>query len=251
MNGLIVFAKAPIPGQVKTRLLPGTPLNEEEVCGLYRSFLRDVLKTAGRCKADRIVMNFLPAKNRDEMKELALESVPEEKLVMEPQEGRDFTERIANSFRFAAESGLKNAVMIGSDSPTLQSAVLNSAFEELEGAGGVVLGPSGEGGLYLIGMESSYRPDFAKIFSGSTELSNFVQQIEADGKALKLLEEVTDVDVAGDLVSLISLIDAMKTASKNHEMDFPANTAKCLEELALKVVQKNGTRNKAITRGDG
>lgn len=248
MNSLIIFAKAPRVGEVKTRLLADTPLSPEEVCRLYRAFLCDVLAAAGRCSAQKVIVNFLPADSEAEMASLAQDTIPPQKLVLHPQSGEDFSERVLNSFRHAFSTGAASAVMIGSDSPTLQPKIVDSAFTFLARNGGVALGPSGEGGLYLIGLEKSCIPDFTAIFGGSTELLNFARQVQQAKQPLMLLEEITDVDVAQDLVSLISIIAAMKQAVHGGEFSYPENTAKMIKKLKLHVEQKNGTRNKVICR---
>jgi len=140
--------------------------------------------------------------------------------------------------------------MIGSDSPALPARVINSAFEFLEKGAEVVLGPSAEGGMYLIGLGEDVKPDFSTIFDGGSELLNFACQAEEGGRRLNLLEEVTDVDVAADLVSVVSVIKAMKTARNYQPMDFPENTARALEKLKIGIERRDGTREKVIVRDE-
>lgn len=246
MKSLIVFAKAPLEGKVKTRLAEKTPLTEVELCELYRSFLCDTLEISGKCEADKVILNFTPTESETLMREIAEQRIPTGKLILAPQLGENFSQRIAAAFDYAAGIGAKSAVMIGSDSPTLKSATINNAFNILNAQSGAVLGPSSEGGIYLIGLISGFRPDFEKIFGNGCELSSFAEELKKNKIQFTLLEEVTDVDVASDLVSLISLIDAMKAAS----IDFPQNSARAIEKFRLRVVQRNGTRDKVIIRGD-
>ncbi|MFQ5432371.1 MAG: DUF2064 domain-containing protein [Nitrospinota bacterium] len=248
MNSLIVFAKTPRAGHVKTRLLKNTPLSEDEVCALYRAFLCDVLTAAGKSEADRIIVNYLPADGEAEMAELVKGRISAQKLVLTPQSGENFTERVQNSFNDAVSSGAEPVMMIGSDSPTLQPKTINNAFTLLRKNGGVVLGPSGEGGLYLIGLMSGYLPDFSKIFGGSTELLNFIREVDVVNLPIFLLEELTDVDVASDLVSLISIIAAMRSAKHYGGTLFPENSAMMIDELKIGVERKNGTRDKFVVR---
>ncbi|GMT42856.1 MAG: hypothetical protein IEMM0002_1267 [bacterium] len=250
MNALIVFAKAPIEGEVKTRLVEKNgPLTKAEVCGLYRSFLCDVLQTAGNCDADRIIVNYLPAGSEAIMYELAKSAIPPEKLLLQPQSGENFAKRVAAAFDYAAGIGADSTVMVGSDSPTLQSKTINEAFKHLAKDSGAALGPSGEGGLYLIGLKKPLRPDFEKIFGEADELSNFVEQLANDSVPFSLLEEVTDVDVVSDLVTLISLVGAMKLAVNHRQLDFPRQSADAIKKLRLKIVRSNGTRDKVIIGG--
>ncbi len=231
---------------VKTRLKKEIPLTAAEVCELYRSFLCDTLETSGKCEADKIILNYMPAGSETLMMELAAPRIPPDKLILAPQRGENFAHRIANAFDYSAGISADCTVMIGSDSPTLKSATINKAFNILNAEGGAVLGPSGEGGIYLIGLSRSFRPDFEKIFSDDCELSSFAKQLEQNRVKFSIMEEVTDVDVASDLVSLISLIDAMKAA----RMDFPQNSARTIRKFRLRVVRRNGTRDRGILRGD-
>ena len=248
MNSLIVFAKTPRAGEVKTRLLKETQLSENEVCDLYRAFLCDVLTAAGKSDADKIIVNFFPADGEAEMAELAKGRVASQKLELLAQSGKDFSERVQNSFKSSFSSGSSKVVMIGSDSPTLQPKMINSAFSLLDKNGGTVLGPSGEGGLYLIGLASGYLPDFAKIFGDSSELLNFTKELTKAKQPLSLLEELTDVDVASDLVTMISTIAAMKLAKTDAESSFPDNSARMIDKLKLGVERKSGTRDKRVVR---
>ena len=182
------------------------------------------------------------------MAELANGRIPPRKLALQPQSGKDFSERVQNSFKDAFSTGGSSVVMIGSDSPTLQPKTINSAFSLLGENGGVVLGPSGEGGLYLIGLANGYLPDFSKIFGESSELLNFTRELESAKQPLSLLDELTDVDVASDLVTLISIIAAMRYAKTDAETVFPENSARMIDELKLGVERKNGTRDKRIVR---
>lgn len=248
MNVLIIFARAPVEGKVKTRLEKDTTLSRKEVCALYSSFLLDVFTIAANNKADKILVNFSPAEMESEMREMAETKIPKEKLLMHPQKGGTFHERVAHGFRLASEAGAKVAVMIGSDSPTMRARIISEAFDSLNYRGGAVLGPSGEAGIYLIGLNKNYTPDFEKIFSSAGELSNFAKQLGWDGVPFWILEEVLDVDVASDLVSLVALVDVIKRAARDNAVDFPANTSKTLEEFGLRIERRGDTRDKVLVR---
>lgn len=243
MDCLIVFAKAPMEGKVKTRLQSGTPLSPSDICFLYRAFLDDVLVAAGKSAAQRIMLCFTPAFAEEQMKNIALEKIAPERLLLHPQEGDAFHERIGHAFARAREAGAQNCVMIGSDSPTLSAEKLDRAFLLLK-ANGAALGPSGEGGLYLIGLAPGVHPDFQKIFGGGAELANFSGWLKKNAVPFSLLEEVTDVDVSLDLVTIIAHVAAMKAAGNGH----PRNTARALEALNLAVASENGTRGKKVVK---
>jgi hypothetical protein len=251
MKTLIVFAKAPVKGMVKTRLMENTPLNEDSILLLYEAFLSDILAVAGRSSADRLILNFTPSEMEGEMRLKAEEVFGGKSFDMVAQSGESFHERIKTSFEQAKGTGSTSIVMIGSDSPTLKTSLIDSAFTALEKNGGAVLGPSGEGGMYLIGIDRSLEFDYREIFSGGAELINFsraVESIDAPlGVPLTLLEEVTDVDIASDLVTLVSLVESMKSARFTGD-GFPARTAEVIGRLRLRVSRReDGTRGKVLT----
>jgi glycosyltransferase A (GT-A) superfamily protein (DUF2064 family) len=135
--------------------------------------------------------------------------------------------------------------MIGSDSPTLKHRILDEAFDILKNRPGAALGPSGEGGMYLIGLAGDIHPDFEKIFGHGAELLNFSRWLRGNGVPYSLLEEVTDVDMGYDLASLVAHIGALAD-SENRVSGFPANTARIIGELKLAVVRRSGTRDKQV-----
>ncbi len=244
MNSLIVFAKAPVKGMVKKRLLESSPLNEDDICLLYGAFLKDTLTAAGKTAADRVILNYTPFEQKAEMLSFANEHLAGKKVVAVPQHPGDFVERINASFHYDLGNGATASVMIGSDSPALTARHIDSAFSALSANGGVVLGPSGEGGIYLIGLKSGLKFNYTKIFSQGAELSNFAREAKEAGESLKILEEVTDVDVGCDLVTIVSLLEAMEHAGKADS--FPQHTFDTIKKLKLKVERTKGTRSKVV-----
>ncbi|MBW4697583.1 MAG: TIGR04282 family arsenosugar biosynthesis glycosyltransferase [Aphanocapsa lilacina HA4352-LM1] len=134
---LIVFAKTPVPGRVKTRLCP--PLTPEQACRLYTAFLSDILGEAARLTQWRRVIAyagdpdwFAPWRGDFELLE---------------QQGADLGERLLHAFEAVGTP----AVGIGSDSPHLDSEIYRVAAERLEQVP-VVIGPCTDGGYYLIAL---------------------------------------------------------------------------------------------------
>ena len=151
---LLVFAKVPQPGRVKTRLCP--PLTPGQAADLYDAFLRDAL--------DRYAALAAPA---SESAGMAVEGVavrlhldgaarvpdwvPDGVEVL-PQRGADLGERMMRAFVQAFAAGHDRAVVIGTDHPTLPDAFLGLAFDALDDPLTAVLGPSDDGGYYLLGL---------------------------------------------------------------------------------------------------
>src|SRR3989304_9770427 len=179
VNKLLIFAKSPIKGKVKTRLKKDTPLTDEDILKLYTAFLKDTIISASLSKAQRIYVAYYPEDSRNIM--LSINStirIPQSSIELFPQSGNDFDDRLTNALKNIsppsspppARGGGKrwgeNIIILGSDSPHIQPSTINKAFRFLKsplnppftkgGRGGIrsamVLGPRGEGGVCLIGL---------------------------------------------------------------------------------------------------
>ena len=246
MDTLLIFAKAPIKGTVKTRLAESTGLDEEAVLRLYRAFLEDTILMATHTGATP-VLAYTPAKGRSVIEEM-LERVGEERGIRVrafPQEGEDFDARFAS----ALEKVEGRVAVIGSDSPQLQPRTVKRAFSFLKRRGGLVLGPSGEGGVYLVGLSGGHKMDFQGVFTRGGELENLSAMAEERRMPLLLLEELTDVDVKADLITLVSNLKALRYSSRFGPCHLPRNTMAAIEGLGLRVVRSKGTREKVLLKG--
>jgi rSAM/selenodomain-associated transferase 1 len=159
----VVFARAPLPGRVKTRLL----LRPEQAARLYTAFIADVLDkgvAAGFATRRLYVDGDL---DTPALRELA----SPRGYTLRPQVGEDLGERMYNAVAAELEDGAGHVVLIGSDSPTLPVAYLESARALLthdESPVEVVLGPATDGGYYLIGLKRAHRELFSKGIPWST-----------------------------------------------------------------------------------
>jgi rSAM/selenodomain-associated transferase 1 len=197
-NTLLVVAKQPIPGQTKTRLCP--PLTPSQAADLYDCFLHDTLDVMRKVPGVRRVIGFLPEGARDYFSQLA----PDMELIC--QRGTTLGERLDNLLNIALEGGATRAVVMDSDSPTLPVTYLSQAFEQLDSVD-VVLGPTQDGGYYLIGMKRP-QPQLLHQVKMSTPhvLTDTVQLAKASGLVVSLLPTWYDVDTITDLKVLESEI---------------------------------------------
>jgi rSAM/selenodomain-associated transferase 1 len=188
---LLVVAKRPIPGQTKTRLCP--PLTPSQAADLYGCFLSDTLDTMRKVPDVQRVIGFLPEDARGYFIQIA----PDMDLVR--QSGKSLGERLDNLLTDALVGGATRAVVMGSDSPTLPVAYLSQAFERLEGAD-VVLGPTRDGGYYLIGVKQP-QPHLLRQVEMSTShvLADTLRLAKASGLVISLLPNWYDVDTIADL----------------------------------------------------
>lgn len=196
-EALVLMARAPIEGTVKTRLVGlFTPL---EVLDLYLNFLRDTFQLMEEVQSERddlaIVLCFTP-----EGTEEAFEAVEREGCLMMAQRGEDLGERIINCFDDLFARGYERVVMIGADSPALPVEYILDAFDELTDRQTVTVGPTVDGGYYLVGLGSPMPALFRDIDWGTSGVYAATRaRIDAAGLRLVELPEFIDIDTPADL----------------------------------------------------
>ncbi len=193
-KALIIFAKCPVPGQVKTRLAP--LLSPAESAELYRCMLEDtVAKAASLDGVDKFLFYEGEAAVPHYF-EQAPHGMP---LVL--QEGETLGERMAAAFRQIFAAGFGTAVIIGTDSPDLPVSYIEKAYGLLEGGEtDAVFGPSADGGYYLLGMRALHTALFHEIpWSSADVLRESLRQADEAGLKVSLLPPWHDVDLPEDL----------------------------------------------------
>jgi len=204
---LIIFARAPIAGETKTRLIPA--LGAAGAAALYRCFLLDTLAQACHTPASVIVAVAEPC-HLNPVRALVEEACAEASLIV--QSGANLGERIANAVRQAFARGFPRAVVIGSDSPSLPPDRLSQALD-LSGHRDLVLGPSLDGGYYLIGLRALLPELFRGIaWSSDTVLLDTLGVARRSGVSVALLEPWYDVDTPQDLSLLRTHLTALSLA---------------------------------------
>jgi uncharacterized protein len=224
---LAVMTKAPRAGQVKTRLVP--PLPPEEAAQLNVCFLRDtaaaIAKACGTTARGVGVYTPIGAEGA------YIDILPSDFELL-PQRGDGFGERLAFATADLFQCGFGSVCLIDSDSPTVSAAVYADAVEILSKAGDrVVLGPSDDGGYYLIGLKQTRRELFERI-DWSTE--RVLDQTKTRARELNLdvslLPTGYDVD---DAATLRRLCDEL--LSKSSDAEIAPNTRKFLASLTGRV----------------
>ncbi|NVN89991.1 MAG: TIGR04282 family arsenosugar biosynthesis glycosyltransferase [Desulfuromonadales bacterium] len=192
-RGLIVFAREPVPGHVKTRLAGEVGI--KAATGLYAAMLEDVLECASRHNDTRVLVFWA-------MESEVLPSHPGyPRLEMFRQCGASLGERIAAALEAAFASGIRTCCVIGSDSPDLPPDYITQAFQLLDhGRADVVLGPAVDGGYYLVGTKRLWRRLFEDIaWGGSDVLKTSCERARELGLRTALLPEWYDLDTLADL----------------------------------------------------
>ncbi|MBI4514478.1 MAG: TIGR04282 family arsenosugar biosynthesis glycosyltransferase [Deltaproteobacteria bacterium] len=193
-TALVVMARYPEIGRVKTRL--ARAIGDDRAHALYRAFLRDIeARFAGQRRT--LVWAFHPPQSD-------FAAVVGRGRCL-PQVGGDLGERLHNCFRSLCREGFDCALIIGGDAPHVREAWLDEAEHALARAE-VVLGPSADGGYYLIGMRQPH-----DLFSGiemSTPrvLAETLAKAQTAGLRVHLLPESFDVDEESDVARLRALL---------------------------------------------
>jgi rSAM/selenodomain-associated transferase 1 len=197
---LAVMTKAPQAGRVKTRLTP--PLSPDEAAALNVCFLRDtaaaISRTANGERAQGIGV-YTPIGAQ-----AAYADILPEDFVLVPQRGEAFGERLGAATEDLLRLGFESVCLIDSDSPTVPAHAFARATEYLsEPTDSVVLGPSDDGGYYLIGLKKLHRSLFERIdWSTDRVLEQTIAAARAIGLPVHLLPTWYDVDDGATLARL-------------------------------------------------
>jgi hypothetical protein len=203
---LAIMAKAPRAGKVKTRLSP--PLTPEQAAAINTCFLRDTtenignLAQEGRCAG---VISYTPVGD-----EHLFEGLLPNSYRLVPQRGGGFGERLSTTAQDLLACGFASVCLIDSDSPTVPREAFALAVDALQKPGDrIVLGPSHDGGYYLIGMKGVHPEIFEDItWSTAAVFAETVARIRSIGVELVTLPLWYDVDDAATLSVLrAELID--------------------------------------------
>lgn len=206
-----LMAKAPFAGEVKTRLTP--PLTPEEAAELSRCFLRDMSMNVGSLNANGTegVVLFTPAKA-----EALLRNLLPADFHLFPQRGETLGNRLINAAAELLSNGFESVCLVNSDSPTLPREILGTAASQLAQDGDrVVLGPSQDGGYYLIGLKRPHRNLFESIaWSTADVLARTIERANDINLPVELLPTWYDVD---DSVTLTQLCEELGLLSDEHD----------------------------------
>jgi rSAM/selenodomain-associated transferase 1 len=204
-----IFAKRPEPGQVKTRL--AADLGESFAALAHEAMLLDLLDAWGSDRylapGGRRVVVFAPDDAGPWFDGRIAAS-----FALQPQAEGDLGHRMKSFFAGEFEDGATRVVAIGSDSPTLDPSIVVSAFLCLEGRD-VVLGPSADGGYYLVGCRRAVPPIFDGVAWGTGDvLAQTIDMLRDTGLSLSVLPPWYDVDTSDDWRMLAGHLKAMRRA---------------------------------------
>lgn len=227
---LIVFAKNPVPNQVKTRLLP--EISPEQAASLYRAFLTDWCEMLTNISNVDVVIAYTPPDCQPD-----LQAVIGDDVTYIPQTGTGLGERLTSATQWASENGYNKILLVGSDSPTLPLSYIFQAVVSLD-ARDVVIGPSMDGGYYLIGFSAECLavtvPFIFEEIAWSTPqvFQQTVERVHTVNVTFKLLPPWYDVDTPEDLAFLHAHLSAMQLAGE------PVQAVRT-QNMLLKILKEN------------
>lgn len=192
-RGLIVFAREPLPGAVKTRL--AAAVGDQSAADLYESMLQDVLKTVRQLNDIEVVVFW-----DCEEKTLSL-LAKQYRFNSRIQISGSLGQRMQAAFEEMFADGCEICCVIGSDAPDLPPKYIQNAFQLLVTSQvDVVLGPSLDGGYYLLGLRQVWPQLFANIsWSTADVLEQSLTAAQGLGLKTTLLPEWQDIDTIEDL----------------------------------------------------
>lgn len=207
-EAIIIFTRVPIPGQTKTRMMPH--LTEKECAGLHICFLKDIGRECKKTGKDLYIF-YTP-----EGKQNILFPLFGKGVKYRNQKGGALGERMENAFRVVFQDGYESCILIGTDIPELKSSYLEQAFHKLR-MKDVVLGPTPDGGYYLIGMKQLHSTAFEdQTYGHKTVFENTVRALREKKLSVDYVPQLADMDSPEDLGGFVKRDkDSRRNQSKN------------------------------------
>lgn len=186
---LIIFAKNPILGQVKTRL--AATMGDEKALEIYLKLLEFTRKITADLPFDKVVFYS----HQVDQEDLWSKRIFQKQL----QDSGDLGARMQGAFEWGFQSGYQNICIIGSDCLELTPEIIENAFEQLNN-NDAVIGPTQDGGYYLLGIKQLHMPLFKnKDWGAETVANDTLIDLKHMNLSCYSLETLTDVDREEDL----------------------------------------------------
>lgn len=222
---VVMVAKEPVPGKVKTRLCP--EISPAEAAGLYRCFLLDRIREIGAMTGVDRGIAYTPEEARETFSALTGDG-----FELFPQRGDDLGERLNNIFVDKLAKGYAAVAIVDSDSPDLPNSLIKEALRLiLSKQAEVVFGPCHDGGYYLVGMRKPHPALFCNIpWSTGKVLSESLENARKLGLNVKLLACWNDLDTFEDVLEFYSKFKD-RPISHNGVVIQTLGFLSCLEKL--------------------
>jgi len=198
-HAVIVFAKYPDDGNVKTRLAKTT--GDKFATEFYKLCAQHTFRELNNLpeKTIKIYLFFVEGIDNEKIK-----SWVDYNFLFRPQSGKNLGEKMYNAFTEIFENGFERVVIIGTDLPDISSGIIMEAFAALEN-NDAVIGPSTDGGYYLLGIKSPKEELFSKIdWSTESVYQQTLDKLLNANMEVKTLTEFVDIDTEEDLIDWLS-----------------------------------------------
>ncbi|MFQ5443639.1 MAG: TIGR04282 family arsenosugar biosynthesis glycosyltransferase [Nitrospinales bacterium] len=206
-HALILFARVPALGKVKTRL--ESLLDQETVFQLYKHFLDDSIEKIRSVKGVDSWVGVYPPQDINYFQDIASQGC----ITVITQEGDDLGDRMRNTIAQRLREDYEKVIIIGSDSPSLPVTYIEKAFQSDKD---IVIGPSTDRGYYLIGMNRVLFDIFDGVPWGTENvLDATLERVKQVGASLELLPVWYDVDRPEDLRFLKVHLDLLDHSGQN------------------------------------
>ncbi len=197
-TALLVFTRAPVPRQTKTRLIP--LLGAQGAAEFHQTVLRSTLAEVKASDFSSIEIWCATDESHPFLKQCELDY----SSTIKSQRGNDLGERMHHAMNIALAEH-EFVVLIGSDCPALSTDMLNQAYQHLSNSKDAVLGPAKDGGYFLIGLRASNPEIFQNIIWGEASVAERTRQHFIKlGLDYAELEELDDIDTPEDYQRYIS-----------------------------------------------
>ena len=203
---IAVMVKAPVPGSVKTRLVP--PLTHLQAARLYECLVKDTFATLCALADEGVDIYAACLGPLDSVRGIVPAGVE-----LFCQSGDGLGERMRNALGSLFERGYERAAVVGSDLPDLPARYVEEAFAMLEGGVNLALGPATDGGYYLAACDAPYEPVFTSIrYSTPTVLEETIAKARENNIKCALVSPWHDIDTFEDLLLLRANPDAPESS---------------------------------------
>ena len=198
-RAVICFTRVPKPGVTKTRLLP--VLSPRQCTDLHWAFLKDLADVYRQLDA-HLFIAYTPDADWESLKTV----FPPAGYI--PQKGKDLGEKMYRAIKKVTDLGYESVILTGADLPMMTVAHLESGFATLE-SNDIAIGPTSDGGYYLIGMKNPCREVFRiEGYGGASVFENTLMAAKNAGLTVGLAQTCDDVDTPEDLWQLAKTADS-------------------------------------------
>jgi len=220
---LVLMSRAPVPGKTKTRL--ESHLKAEECAELHQAFLKDINSKLLNLKKIYsrldLYLSYTPAESSS-----LFAKIIDEEFTRIPQRGKNLGARMYNAVVDAYQKSKLPVIITGSDLPLLDIDIFKEALAGLKERD-IVIGPSEDGGYYLIGMKKAdkFLFDFEK-WGNASVLEQTIREASKHNLKSHFLPEISDVDTFKELLELRS-----KLINKDGISNYPRHTKELLDQI--------------------